>query len=501
MLKPVKYNTSNFDVTIIGGGVIGSLVAYKMAKYNIKVCLIEMYDDLACGTTGANSAIIHGGYDPEPGTLKAKYNILGQKQMESLCSDLDVPLINNGALVLSFSQKEDETIKVLYERGIENGVPGLELLTKEQVIEIEPNISPLISSALSVPNSSIISPFELTYAAGEVAAQNGVEFFFEHEVVDIVLKTENEEENFDIRCKVLNEKLKKNQFEVINSKIVINCAGVASDKIAGMIGDKSFTIIARRGEYIVLDKIIGEFVKNTIFQSPTEDGKGVLVTPSVDGNILVGPNSKVVSDPFDVTTTYEGIDYVREFGLKSVPNLDMKKMIRTFAGVRATSSTGDFIIEPSSVSKSFINVAGIDSPGLSASPAIADEVEKICLKTNRFKIEMQKDYITKRTAPIKFSELSFEEQQKLIEKDPLYANIVCRCENVTMAEVLEAIRRPIGAKTLNAIKIRTRAGTGRCQGSFCLPRLLPIIAEELDINLEDVTLNGAGSEILKGKKR
>jgi len=492
------YESDYYDIAIIGGGVIGSLIAYKLSKYNLRICLIEMTSDLANGASGANSAIVHTGYDPKPNSKKATFNREGFLEMKEICEKLGVPFVNNGAMVLSFSEEEDITLNDLLERGKENGVKKLEIIPKSRVLELEPNISEKVRSALYVPGSSIICPYELTFAAAETAFVNGVEFKFEHEVIDITSPEISQSECFEISCKTFSQDV---EIKKIRSEFLINAAGVNTDKISEMAGAEEYKIIPRRGEYIVFDKILSGYVKHTLFPAPTDKGKGILVTPTVDGNILIGPNAIGVDDRYDVSTTKEGIEQILKMGLKTVPGIDRYKIIRTFSGIRATPSTGDFIIGESAIVKKFFQVGGIESPGLTSSPAIAKAIEDEFVNKYSNSLTIKKSFIDTRKPSVRFRELTDSQKQKLIKKNPKYASIICRCENVTQAEIEQAIHRPLGARSVNGVKMRTRAGMGRCQSGFCLPKIVPILADKLGITMEDVKLYGYGSEILKGNKR
>ncbi len=488
----------DYDVAIIGGGVSGSLIAYNLSLYNIKICVIEKESDLAMGATGANSAIVHAGYDPKPGSLKAIYNIKGANMMQAVCKKLGVPYKNNGALVLAFSDDEHNSLINLYDRGLENKVKEIHLIEKERALNIEPNVSNEIISAIYLPSSSIVCPYELTFASAETAATNGARFLFEHEVLNIETSTLNETGNFNIKCSINSDDI---QIKTISCKYIVNASGVNSGKISEMVGDLSHKIIPRKGEYVTLDKELEGFVKHTIFQAPSDKGKGVLVTSTVDGNILIGPNAVETEDPYDVKTTSKGIDEIKRSGHKSVPGLDFSKIIRSFAGIRATPDTGDFIIGQSKVVPGFFQCAGIESPGLTAAPAIAEKIRDDVLKEFGNNIDFKIGYIDSREPPLRFRELSYSQKEKLIKENRHFANVICRCENVTEAEIIEAIKRPVGAGSINGIKMRTRAGMGRCQGGFCLPKIVPVLAKELGVSMEKVNLSGTGSELLKGRKR
>jgi len=489
-----EHKAPYYDVVIIGGGVIGSLISYRLSKYEISVCLIEKEADLATEETGANSAIVHAGYDPEPGTEKAKHNVRGNARMEGLCSALHVPFQRNGSLVIAFTPEEKAHLEHLLERGRTNGVPDLALLSPEEAQRLEPLLSKDIICALHAPTGGIICPYELTLAASEVARLNGVDYLFEHEVTGIEA-IRSKSARFKVTCRLPYE------IRRITCRFLVNAAGVFADEISRMAGDASFTIIPRRGEYIVLDKTIPYKVTHTVFQTPSAKGKGVLVTPTVDGNILVGPNSQPVADPFDTRTTQQGLEEVWDLARKSVPSLEKKWMIRSFAGIRSTPSTHDFILGESGVSKGFFQAAGIESPGLTSAPSIAEEIERGVVEGFSERPKIKNSYMEERKPTVRFRDLSREEQQVRIRENPLYAQVICRCEEITEAEIVDAIHRPLGAKTVNGVKLRTRAGMGRCQSGFCLPRILTILAREKDIPEESVTLFGTGSEILTGKTR
>lgn len=495
--------TSHYDIAIIGGGVIGSLISYQLSKYDLSICLLEKECDLAMEESGANSAIVHAGYDPEPGTLKALFNVRGNAMMEPLCRSLHVPFKRNGSLIIAFSDEERQVLGRLLERGRINGVEGLELLDRDSVLAMEPALSGEVIGALRAPTGGIVCPYELTYAASEVAFQNGVDYYFNHAVTAIrpiaasssgVKKDLSSlEDRFEVECGEAEAKF--------TCSIIINAAGIFADKISAMAGDGSYKITPRRGEYVILDKTTGGKVRHTIFQTPSSKGKGVLVTPTVDGNILIGPNSQEIDDCSDCCTTDAGMNEIWDMAVKSVPSLEKKWIIRSFAGIRSTPSTHDFIIGESPVIPGFFEAAGIESPGLTAAPAIAAEIERIVTESLPVMPEIKDSYITERSDAIRFRDLPMDEQRKLIEENPLYAHVVCRCEKVTEAEIVAAIRGPLGARTVNGVKARTRAGMGRCQSGFCLPKIIAILAREMDVPEESITLSGPGSELLTGKTR
>lgn len=474
-----------FDITIIGAGVIGCNIARELSKYNLKICVLEKGSDVAVGTTKANSAIVHSGYDAKTGTLKAKLNVEGNSMFDKLSKELDFPFKRNGSLVLCFNDNDSYKLEELKERGERNGVPNLKILNKDEVRKLEPNIGEDVVSALYAPTGGIVCPYEMTIGLAENAYTNGVEFKFNEEVKNI--SKENDE--FNIKTNKGN----------IKCKLLINAAGLYADFINNIISKNKINIIPRKGEYCLFDKEAGKMVSKTLFQLPTKMGKGVLVTPTVDGNLLIGPNAVDIEDKEDKTTTREGLSYILNRAKLSVNEIPMRKIITSFAGLRAHSSEDDFIIGESADVKNFINVAGIDSPGLSSSPAIAKMVESIVVE--KLKPEKNEDFNPIRRGIPKFREMNNEERKKLIAKDARYGNIVCRCETVTEGEIVNAIKRPLGARNLDGIKRRTRAGMGRCQSGFCSTKLVDILARELNISKLEVTKFGGKSNILVGKNK
>lgn len=474
-----------YDIAIIGAGVIGSSIFRELTKYNIKIVMIEKEKDVSMGTSKANSAIVHAGYDPKEGTLMAKYNVRGNEMFEELCSELSVPFKRNGSLVIAFSDVEMNTIRTLYENGTKIGVKNLKILTKEEVLEKEPNLSDEIVGALYAPTAGIVGPFEYTIALAENGVANGGEIKLNKEVVSI--------EKDDVF------KIKTKDGEIIESKFIINAAGVYADKIHNLICKKSFEIIPRSGGYFVMDKNQGNIVSNTIFQCPSKLGKGVLVTPTVHGNLLVGPDARDIEDKEDLGTISEGLDYIRESAMHTSKNINFRETIRNFAGLRANPDTGDFIVEENYEVKRFIDVAGMKSPGLSSAPAIAIDVVNI-LKVAGCKLEEKLEFKGEREQ-IHFMDLSADEKAKLINKNPAYGRIVCRCESITEGEIVDAINRSFGILSLDGIKKRCRPGMGRCQGGFCGPKVQEIIAREYNIPLEHVVLEKTGSYILLEKTK
>lgn len=475
-----------YDISIIGAGVTGALIARELSKFNMKVCILDKDADVAMGTSKANSAIVHAGYDAAPGSLKAQLNVRGNALMDDVARELDVPFKRIGSLVLAFNEEDQQQIQKLHDYGIQNEVPDMEILDQKAIREMEPHISEDVMAALYAPTAGIVCPYELTLAATENAVANGVELILECNIEGIK--------------KQENGYLLETSKGQIKSRYVINAAGVYSDTLAKMVGDQEINITPRKGEYLLLDKRQGNVVNTVIFQPPSVMGKGILVTPTVDGNLLIGPTAENIEDKDDIATTNMGLNAVIEGARKSVPSFNTRDVITSFAGLRATSSRGDFIIEESKVAKGFIHAAGIESPGLSAAPAIAEYVIDI-LKDIEVPLIKKENHDPIRKPVVRFRELSRLEQAKVIKENPLYGNIICRCETVTEGEIVDAIHRPAGAINLDGVKRRTRAGMGRCQGGFCAPRVVDILARELNIPKEEVTKMGGQSNILVGKTK
>ena len=474
-----------YDVIIIGGGVIGCAIAREMAKFERKVALFERASDVCEGTSKANSGIVHAGYDATPGTLKAKLNVLGNQKMETLSQELSFPFKKNGSFVLMFEEEGRAELEKLYEKGIQNGVKELRILSGDEVRKMEPNVSPEVKAALYAPTAGIVCPFGLTYALAENAAVNGVEFKLNTSVTDI----HRDENGFTVVTT-------QGEFR---TKYVINAAGVYADEIHNMVSKKEMRIVPRRGQYCLMDKEIGNLTGATLFQLPTKLGKGVLVTPTVHGNLLVGPNAEDLEDKEGINTTKEGLDDILLRGARSVSNLPRGKVITSFAGLRANEKGGDFIIEEAEDVKGFIDVAGIASPGLSASSAIGEYVAELMQKIAP--VPPKKDFVATREGIPNMATATMEERKKYIEQDPAYANVICRCELVTEGEILEAIRRPVGATTLDGVKRRTRAGMGRCQSGFCSPKVVEILARELNKDISEITKMGGKSVFITGNNK
>lgn len=475
-----------YDVAVIGAGVVGSLITRELSKYNIKVALLERCNDCAMGATKANSAIVHAGFDAVPGTLKAKLNVRGVELMKIVCKELNVPLKNNEALVVALSEDEIPHLEMLKDRGEQNGVPGLRIVRREELKELEPNIGDTAVGALVAPTSSIVCPYELTIAGVENAVTNGAEFLRNCEVTAI----DYVDDEFKLTTS-LGE---------ITAEYVINAAGVHSGEIASLIGDNSIEIVVRHGDYYLLDKSQGSLVSRTIFQCPTKMGKGVLVSPTVDGNLIVGPSAEDIDNGDDVATTSLGLDKIYVNAIKSVPAVSLRNAITSFSGNRAHPTSDDFIIGSSDVNKKFINAAGIESPGLSSAPAIAEMIDGIINEISGG-FEKKADFNPVRPEPVRFRHMTTEERAKLIEKNKAYGRIVCRCETITEGEILDAIHAPAGARDVDGVKRRTRAGMGRCQGGFCGSKVVEILARELNVPMNEITKFGGQSKIMYHKTK
>lgn len=471
-----------YDVIIIGGGVAGAASAREISRYKVNACVLEKEDDVCCGTSKANSAIVHAGYDAANGSLMAKLNVRGNEMMEALSKELDFPFKRNGSLVICRAEEDLPNLQALYERGVKNGVKELRIISKEEVKELEPNISDEVVAALYAPTGGIVCPFNLNIALAENANVNGVEFKFNTEVLNI----KKVDDHFEIET----------NNGIIETKYVVNAAGVYADKFHNMVSENKIHITPRRGDYCLLDKTAGGHVSKTIFALPGKYGKGILVTPTVHGNLLLGPTAVDIEDSEGTNTTAAGLDEVISKAGQNVKDIPMRQVITSFAGLRAHEDNHEFIIKELEDCKGFIDCAGIESPGLTSAPAIGEMVAGI-LK-DLMGLEEKEDFIATRKGVLNPEELSKEERAQLIKENPAYGNIICRCEMITEGEIIDAIKRPLGARSLDAVKRRTRAGMGRCQSGFCSPRTMEILARELNVPMSEITKTGKGSEIIVG---
>ena len=474
-----------YDVVIIGAGVSGTASARALSAYDLKICVVEKAEDVCCGTSKANSAIVHAGYDAKPGSLMAKLNVRGNKMMPQVVKDLDVPFNPCGSLVVCREEEDEGLLQELYDQGIANGVEGLKILNKEEAHAMEPNLADDVKAALWAPSAGVICPFLLNIAYAENACENGVEFRFDTEVQEI--------ERIDGGYRLIADS------GLLETKVVVNAAGVHADRFHNMVSGNPIHITPRRGDYCLLDKTAGNLVSRTIFQLPGKYGKGVLVSPTVHGNIIVGPTAIEQEDRESTATTREGLDQVITKSAMSVKNIPMRQVITSFAGLRAHEDGGEFIIEELKDAKGFVDCAGIESPGLASSPAVGEYVKDIVV--NILHPSEKADYKSTRRGILDPKTLSAEEQDALIRENPSYGNIICRCEKVTEGEILDAMHRPLGARSLDGVKRRTRAGMGRCQSGFCSPRTMEILARELDMNMSEITKCGKGSGLIVGKNK
>ena len=471
-----------YDVMIIGSGVSGSAAARELSRYKAKICVLEKEEDVCCGTSKANSGIVHAGYDAKEGSLMAKLNVRGNAMMEQLSKDLDFPFKRIGSLVICLREEDMDKLQALYDRGVANGVSGLQILNREEVLEMEPNIADNVYAALYAPTAGIVCPFNLNIAMAENANVNGVEFKFDTEVTDL----KPIDEGWEIHT----------NNGVFQTRYVVNAAGVYADKFHNMVSEKKIHITPRRGDYCLLDKSAGSHVSKTIFALPGKYGKGILVAPTVHGNLILGPTAIDIEDKEGTNTTREGLDQVIERAEMNVKNIPLRQVITSFAGLRAHEDGHEFLIGEVEGAKGFIDCAGIESPGLTSAPAIGELVAE--LVTGYLCAKKKQHFEEKRKGLVNPKNLSREAYQELIRENPAYGNVICRCETVTEGEIVEAIHRLIPAKSLDGVKRRTRAGMGRCQAGFCSPKTMEILAREWKVPMETITKAGKDSRLIRG---
>lgn len=471
-----------YDVLIIGAGVCGSAAARELSRYQLKIGVLEKGEDVCSGTSKANSGIVHAGFDAKPGSLMAEMNVKGNAMMEELSKELDFSFERIGSLVLCFQEEDLDKLEDLKRQGEKNGVPDIQIIRQEALREMEPNISREAVAALYAPTGGIVCPFGLNIALAENAAMNGVDFFFDKEVERI----EKSEEGYRV---ITGD-------QVFETKCIINAAGVYADVFHNMVSEQKIHITARKGEYYLLDRSVGDHVNHTIFQLPGKYGKGVLVTPTVHGNLLVGPTAKDIENKEGTNTTAEGMEEVAKKAVRSVEGLPLRQVITSFTGLRAHEEGHEFIIEEVKDAPGFFDCAGIESPGLTSAPAIGVRLAE--LVSQKLHPEKKEDFISKRKGILNPQKLSREEWRELVKENPAYGTIICRCESVTEGEILDAIHRPLGARSLDGVKRRTRAGMGRCQSGFCAPKTMEILSREWKIPMEELTKAGGNSKLLVG---
>ncbi len=467
-----------FDVIVIGGGVTGCATLRELSKYNLNIALLEKEEDVCSGTSKANSAIVHAGHDAKTGSLKAKLNLRGNELIRQLSKELNFAYKNNGSLVLCFDQEDYPKLLDLYNRGLNNGVKGLKILNHDETLALEPNLSEEVKYSLLCETGGIVCPFEMNIALAENAVENGAKVYLNTEVKTI--KKEND-------YYLINDSIK--------TRCIVNAAGLYGDEIHNLVCKDKVKLTPRKGDYCLCDSDVGNLVSHTIFQLPTKYGKGVLVTPTVHGNLLIGPSATDIDDKEATSTTANDLDYILNAASLSVKKLPKNKIITSFSGLRARPENGDFIIKESE--DNFFDAIGIESPGLTSAPAIG---EMVCdLIKDKLNATKKDNFISNRKGLVHLKHLSIEERAELIKKNPLYGNIICRCNDVSEGEIIDAINSPIKATSLDAIKRRTGAGMGRCQAGFCGPKTIEILARELNIKPEEVCKNNSKSHMLTGK--
>jgi len=471
-----------YDVVIIGAGVVGCLIARALSRYDLDILLIEKESDVGMGASSANTAIIHAGYDAKPGTLKAKMNVAGNRLWDTLAAELDFPFERKGTYVIAIGEEDLPKLEGLRKRGIENGVPRISLLSGAEMRRLEPHINPDVSGALWAPTGGICDPFAVVIAAAENALANGVTLMTDTAFEDFVMND----------GRIVGVVTNRGTFAC---NWAVNAAGIHSDTVMHKAGLDGFSITPRRGEYYVLDRD-RIAIDSILFPVPTLTSKGILVTTTTHGNVIIGPNSDSIKDKEDRAVTASGLDEVHRSATRLVPELDLSDVIAIFAGLRASGSTGDFIIEAPEEVRGFINLAGIESPGFVSSPAIAQRVVEL-LQDGGCKLQEKPSWNPIRQARPRFRDLSRAEQSRLVQRDPRYGRIICRCEMVTEGEIVAEIHAPIPARSYDALKRRTWLGTGRCQGGFDIPRVVEILARELGVSPLEVTKKGSGSEFVK----
>lgn len=471
-----------YDVLIVGGGIVGATIGRELSKYNIKLGLIEKNIDLCMETTKANSAIAHGGYDCEPGTLKAKLNVEGFNMLEKLSKELGFTFKKTGSMVLAFNDEDIKILEDLFERGKKNKVGGLEIIDKERIFELEDKVSKDVKKALYCSESGVLDPFNFTYKMAENAAKNGMEIFTETKLTDI----EKKDDHIEVQT----------NNGVFKTKFLVNASGLFSEKLANMAGDDDFYLIPTKGVYRLLRRDPKNDINLVIFQTPTEKGKGVLVTKTYAGNTMIGPTSDRIKGKDDTITQDESLENIDELSRKSIPEINLKDTIRIFTGIRAKPNTEDFCIYPSKNTKGVIHAAGIESPGLVSSPAIAKYVRELLFEEG-LKAELKKDFEPENEKTINPKELSKDEKEELFEKDSDFEEMICLCEQISLGEIKSAMEKVPQPKNPDGIKRRTRAGMGPCQGRRCGDKVRNLLSENLEINIDEIQKEVSGLDLEK----
>lgn len=474
----------HYDVIVIGGGVVGTAILRTLTRFELTSALLEKTVEVGWGVTKANSGIVHSGFHSDPGTWKTKLSVLGNRMFDKLCDDLDVPFERNGMMMVAKNPEEEKILEQYYYQGLENGVEGLEILDSQTLHRLEPNLSEEITQALRAPSGGVVLPFELATAQAENAVANGAHVYPETEVTGIC----HDGSKFTITTA---------NGDTFTSTYLVNSAGLHADELARMCGVDAKPIIPRKGEEYLFDLRVGKIVRHTIFPVPTPNSKGILVIPTAEGNLMIGPTALELPFKDDVATTAQGFDEIFTSTQRLVPKLNRRDIITSFAGVRAGSPTGDFIFETSHNGKG-IHLMGIESPGLTAAPAIAEHVLGM-LQAAGLEEPINADFNPRRPRVIRFTKLTDAEKEKVIQANPLYAHVICRCETITEGEIVDAIHR--GARTVDGVKFRTRAGMGRCQGGFCTPHVVNILARELGVSPLEITKRGGDSHLLAAEAK
>lgn len=479
----------SYDVVIIGAGVIGSSIARELSRYKLRIAVIDKASELPSGASRANSSMIHGGFDDKPGSVKAKFCVPGNRLWHKLKDELDVHMNECGSYVCAFNDDDVKHLEKLLAQGKTNGCAGLEIISGDKLRGKEPNVSGEIIAALWSPEAGIINNFEAVQAFIESAQINGAELFLETLATGLLL---------DDKGNIRGITTDKGDYI---APIVINAGGVHSGEISSWAGDTSFRIIPTKGEYYLLDRTTTGFIHSFLFSCPSKAGKGITVVQTAEGNLMSGPTATEQEDPEDTSTTPEGLAEVLKGARRLVPAFPVNMNITTFAGVRANTDTGDFAIGALVKPRGFVNVAGIKSPGFTSAPAIAEYVADLIREElgDIITLTPNKKFTPERRNIPRFLYMTMDERKALARENPAYAQIVCRCETVTEGQVLEAIRR--GARTISAVKMMTRAGTGRCQGGFCCPRVAEILSRELGLSLDEITRHGGDSQLLVGRTK
>jgi glycerol-3-phosphate dehydrogenase len=475
------------DVVIIGAGAVGCAIARELSKYRIDVLVVDKNEDVGGDASKSNSAIIHTGYDAAPGTLESQLVVAANPMYPELVKDLDVPFQQVGAILPAVNDEQFESLPAIKEKAFKNKVYDVEYLTKEQLLEMEPNLNPEVKGGLYIPRESIIDPFVYVQALAENANENGVRFLLNTRVTGI--HTE------DNKIKAV-----ETTSGIIETKYAVNAAALYSDEIAAMVGKADYKMVARRGQFFILDKNTACKVERIILPIPTKVTKGKLMCPTIHGNMLVGPTAEDLDNKEDRSTTAEGLESILNDVRRLVPNVRVKDSIAQYSGLRPNRDPEGLHADMYGDLKGYVNLSGIRSTGLTLSAAIGKYVVEM-IKEQGLALEFKENFVKTRQGIVKFSELGTEERERIIVENPLYGNIICRCETVTEGEIVAAIQRPLGARSVDAVKRRVRAGTGRCQGGFCGPKVIEILARELDIPIEEVNKNSTGAYMIAGRTR